>query len=343
MRLYWNFLRLGLLGGLFFSTLLHAHVLRLSNSELVLDGPRAAWTLQVHLTDYENKFSRADEAVLKNYLPTRLILSRGDQSCRFEDLKVEKDIPQERVTLRLHYQCPASASDLKVGYDLFYGDPAHRHLLKVKALGKDLSFTFSPENTEFQVASGRQWNAFLNFLKLGLEHILAGYDHILFLITLVFAACRFKDLFGLVTAFTVGHSISLALSVQNIVSLPPAIVEPLIAASIVFVAVHDLLRKPDHTPWAMILLTFGFGLIHGLGFSYALREAELSGGGLALPLFSFNLGVELGQLLLISLVYPTLLGLKRLAKIAYPKVKRVVLIAISAVGLYWIAQRVFFN
>lgn len=323
--------------------LAQAHILQLSNSDFVLNGQQATWTLQVHLSDFENKFSRTDDTILKNYLSTRLTLSRGGEPCRFEDLKVEKEVTRERVTLRLQFECPAATGDLQVGYDLFYGDPSHRHIFKAQALGRELSYNFSPENTRLLISLGGRPGVFSNFFKLGFEHILAGYDHILFLITLVFAAYRFKDLFGLVTAFTIGHSISLALSVQNIFTLSPAIVEPLIAASIVFVACHDLLRKPEHTPWAMIFLTFAFGLIHGLGFSYALREADLSGGGLVLPLFSFNLGVEFGQVLLIGVAYPGLFALRRWTQVGYHVVKRVCLSLIAALALYWLVERVFFT
>src|SRR5262249_50833863 len=155
----------------------------------------------------------------------------------------------------------------------------------------------------------------------------------------IFGARRLKDLFWLITSFTLAHSISLALSVLDIVTLSPRIVEPLIAASIVFVAVQDLSSYGKGTPRSMFFLTFGFGLIHGLGFSFALREANLSSGNLAVPLLSFNIGVELGQLLVVGLVYPLFLGLSRVLRGSYLYFKRAALVIIAGIGLFWLIQR----
>ena len=338
-----TFFRLSLLSFLLFPLGLSAHALKLSDSELILEGTSARWTHKVHQGDFDLKFSRADLATLQSYIPQRLGLSLGGEAGRFQDLTYAQDPAIEAVILTLHYQCPKPGTKFAVHYDLFYGDLNHRHLMKWNNQGKAFSITFAPGQTDFQSGGDDLGQSIWNFLKLGLEHILIGYDHILFVLTLIFGAKRFKDLLWLVTSFTLAHSITLALATLEIVTLPPTVVEPIIAASIVFLAVQDIFAKGKVTPRSMIFLTFGFGLIHGLGFSYVLQEANLRAGNLALPLVFFNLGVELGQILIISLVYPLTLGLNHLMKGSYLLFKRGILALIAGVGLYWMVERLFFS
>jgi hydrogenase/urease accessory protein HupE len=177
---------------------------------------------------------------------------------------------------------------------------------------------------------------------LGIGHILTGYDHLLFLLGLLVACRRLRTMVVIITCFTLAHSITLALAALGLVVIPSRIVEPLIAASIVFVGVENLVRReePPHR-W---LLAFFFGLIHGFGFASALREAGLgqSGAALAVPLFSFNLGVELGQLGLVAVVFPLLLWLR--ARPAFVRVGPPVVSALVAVaGLFWLLQRTVFS
>ncbi len=179
---------------------------------------------------------------------------------------------------------------------------------------------------------------FVSFLRLGIDHILSGYDHLLFLTGLLVACRRFRTMLGIITCFTLAHSITLALAALGIVVLSSRVVEPLIAASIVFVGVENLLRReePPHR-W---LLTFAFGLIHGFGFADALREAGLGGGGagLAVPLFSFNLGVEFGQLAVVVVLLPILLKLRErpaFARYGVPAISGIVV----ALGAWWLLER----
>ncbi|HKX12839.1 MAG TPA: HupE/UreJ family protein [bacterium] len=316
-----------------------AHTLKLSDSELSLKENEATWNLKVHLGDFDVKFGRATEPDVKAYIPERLAVSVQGSPCQFEAIDLRKIPAQELVTLNLRYRCPSIATPIKAHYDLFYGDPSHRHLMKIKAGSYSTSFTFDPGNTDFELSGESLGTTILNFLKLGLEHILIGYDHILFVLTLIFGARRFKDLVWLVTSFTLAHSITLALATLAIVSLPPNIVEPAIAASIVFLSLIDFLPGERHGR-IMILITFVFGLVHGLGFSYILQEANLKAGNLAIPLIFFNLGVELGQLLIVALVYPLTLALKGLLGGAYRYFRTAVLLGTAGMGLYWFLMRV---
>jgi len=142
-----------------------------------------------------------------------------------------------------------------------------------------------------------------SFLKLGTHHILSGYDHLLFLAALFLAASTIRDLLVLLTAFTVAHSISLALVVLAGVHLPASIVEPLIAASIAWVGVENVIFRGRRSRWPLV---FGFGLIHGFGFAGALADLGFGSTALetALALFCFNVGIESGQLVVAAAILP---------------------------------------
>ncbi|HEX2642886.1 MAG TPA: HupE/UreJ family protein [Thermoanaerobaculia bacterium] len=178
------------------------------------------------------------------------------------------------------------------------------------------------------------------YLKLGFTHILPkGTDHILFVLGIFLLSRRLKPILQQVTAFTVAHTLTLGLSIYGVVSLPPSVVEPLIALSIVFVAVENILT-PELRP-SRIALVFAFGLLHGLGFAGVLSELGLPRSEFLTALLSFNVGVEGGQLAVIALA--SLLVLPFQQRGWYRQ--RVVVPAsclIAAVGLYWSIQRVFF-
>ena len=176
------------------------------------------------------------------------------------------------------------------------------------------------------------------FIALGVEHILTGYDHLLFLFALLIVARSFMASLKVITCFTVAHSITLALATFDVVQLPSRIVEPLIAASIVYVSIENLARRGE--PRGRLALTFAFGLIHGLGFATVLRELGLgsSAGGIALPLFSFNLGVELGQILVAAVVLPVIWKMRQ-HPIAANRLAPACSLLVTAAGTYWLIQR----
>ena len=182
--------------------------------------------------------------------------------------------------------------------------------------------------------------SFVNFLCLGVKHILTGYDHLLFLFGLLLVARGFFSSLGIITSFTIAHSITLAVATLGLVQIPTRIVEPLIAASIVFVGIENLLR--GDIPKARRMVPFGFGLIHGFGFASALREAGIGSGtgGIVLPLFSFNLGVELGQIMVAALALPIIWKFREnpifIARWA-PACSAVVVL----LGSFWFVQRVW--
>lgn len=179
------------------------------------------------------------------------------------------------------------------------------------------------------------------YVKLGVEHIVPfGIDHILFVVALCLLNNKLKTILWQATAFTVAHSITLALSMKDIIVLPAAIVEPIIALSIVFVAIENMIIN-ELKPWR-ILIVFLFGLIHGLGFASALNEVGLPPGKFATSIISFNVGVELGQVFVILLTFLLLIlpfGKKPWYKqrVVYP-----VSILIALIGTFWTIERLFF-
>ncbi|MGB8192980.1 MAG: HupE/UreJ family protein [Chitinophagaceae bacterium] len=177
------------------------------------------------------------------------------------------------------------------------------------------------------------------YLKLGFRHILPdGLDHILFVVGLCLLSTKFKTILWQATAFTVAHSITLALSMKNIIVAPSAIVEPIIALSILFVAVENILFN-ELKPWRVIIV-FIFGLIHGLGFASSLNEIGLPRNKFLTSIISFNVGVELGQIAVIIAVYALLIG--PLGK--KPWFKKYIVWPISAlialIAAWWTIERV---
>lgn len=178
------------------------------------------------------------------------------------------------------------------------------------------------------------------FFALGIRHILSGYDHLLFLGALLLGVRRLGDVVKTVTAFTVAHSITLLLAVLGFIRAPAVIVEPLIAASIVYVGLENLVRHPVDSRWK---LTFVFGLIHGFGFAGALQELGIGthGTGVAVPLGSFNVGVEAGQIAVAMALWP-LLRLLNSQPAMRARLSPVCSMLVAGAGTYWLAARTLF-
>lgn len=183
---------------------------------------------------------------------------------------------------------------------------------------------------------------FWGFLKLGVEHIWTGYDHLLFLFALLVVCRTFRSIVAIITCFTLAHSLTLALATLDVVNLPSRFVEPAIAASIVFVGLENLFRRGEE-PKGRWALTFAFGLIHGFGFASVLKELGVGRGGqgLAMPLFTFNAGVEVGQIAVAAIVLPLVWKLRKnekFVRVGVPLLSAVVAVA----GLYWFLERTVF-
>jgi hypothetical protein len=180
------------------------------------------------------------------------------------------------------------------------------------------------------------------YLKLGFTHIIpAGTDHILFVIGLCLLSTKVKTILWQATAFTVAHSFTLALSMKNIVVAPNAVVEPVIALSILFVAIENILLS-ELKPWR-ILLVFLFGLIHGMGFASSLNEIGLPPGKFYTSIIAFNAGVELGQVAIILAMFGFIIIPLRNKSWYRAKVVYAMSSIIGLIALYWTVERIFFT
>ncbi|WP_417476192.1 HupE/UreJ family protein [Maricaulis sp.] len=182
------------------------------------------------------------------------------------------------------------------------------------------------------------WDVIGLYLRLGFQHILPkGLDHILFVLALFFASSRLKPLVWQISAFTLAHTLTLALAVLGVITLPAHIVEPVIALSIAFVAIENLVFR-DMQRWRP-LVVFGFGLFHGLGFAGVLVGLGLPQGQLLPSLLSFNLGVEVGQLTIILAMWFALHRFRDTN--GYPLLAKGASALIAVVALWWVVERVF--
>lgn len=181
------------------------------------------------------------------------------------------------------------------------------------------------------------------YLVTGIEHIFLGYDHIAFLVAVVLWARRLVPVIKIVTAFTIAHSITLSLAALNVIVIPSVVVEPAIAASIVFVAMENFFSRDIDRRWRV---AFVFGLVHGFGFAGALREVGLPANAIVTALAAFNVGVEIGQVAIVSIVVPTLIALdhltatNRAAPVRAASLVYALSALISLLGGYWLVTRI---
>lgn len=210
--------------------------------------------------------------------------------------------------------------------------------------GSEQTLRLTPENKEFTIAGAPSQAAVAGtYFVLGLEHILEGIDHLLFVLALLILVKGWKKLTGAITTFTVAHSITLALASLGFVHVPAPPVEAIIALSIVFVAceiVHGRLGRPGITEKSPWLVTLTFGLLHGLGFAGALSEIGLPAQAIPAALLFFNVGVEAGQLLFVAVVL-SIFGIAKHFRFPMPGFFQwIPPYAIGAVAMFWVIERV---
>ena len=277
-------------------------------------------------------------------LRDQITLRSGDQQLSIElrDLSVppigDPEIARTS-TLRMSAELPPDASSVIFGWDARLG------ALVVRQIGVEDGYTGYLTNGALSdpiaATGGGALSAartFVAYIKIGYEHIIPkGLDHILFVLGLFFLSLKIRPLLWQVTAFTVAHTVTLALGILEIVTIPASIVEPLIALSIVYVGVENVLSK-GLTPWRPFVV-FCFGLLHGLGFASVLGDIGLDPASFVVGLVGFNVGVELGQLSVIAVAFLGLTVWLR-HKIWYQAaVANPASVGISLVGAYWVVER----
>ncbi|MGI9302231.1 MAG: HupE/UreJ family protein [Gammaproteobacteria bacterium] len=292
------------------------------------------------------------------YALSRLRVSGGDVACQagVSDLLAARHSDGVYASLALTFDCAiARGDDIAVRYALLFDrDPQHRGLLRFDNGAAVVTHVLSPSEPERILSSttSSAWQTFREYVVEGVWHIWIGFDHVLFLFTLLLPAVlsyreyRWRSVDQLrpalievcrvVTAFTVAHSITLSLAVLDVVSLPSRPVEVAIAFSVLVTALNNL-RPLFGARW---LLAFVFGLIHGFGFAGVLADLGLQGGALALSLLGFNLGVELGQLAIVALMFPLAYAMRR--TVFYRScVMAGGSVAIAGIACMWMFERIY--
>jgi hypothetical protein len=290
----------------------------------------------------------AIEAMVRDKM--RLDDRAGACPLRFEDLGVRHYDDGSYASLVVHAGC-RNGLDLRLGYGLFYdSDPRHRALVTVHRQG-GIGTAIARAEQRTLALPNVAGNPFRDFVREGIAHILSGYDHLAFLLSLLLPAplllvgrqwhpaSGWREVLyptlGMVTAFTAAHSITLSLAALGLVRPASFWVEAAIAASVVVAALNNIVPVVTRRLWAM---AFGFGLVHGLGFAGALAETGLPADARLSALFGFNLGVEIGQLGVVGLALPTLFVLR--TQRGYPDyVLRLLSLAIAALAGWWLLQR----
>jgi hypothetical protein len=300
---------------------------------------------------------RARHDAIAAYALARLTLASGGAACplRVTGHLLDDHSDGAYAVLRLQATCTADIVTLDATYRLLFDiDPQHKGLLRLTHKGQTSTAIFTPDSTvqHLQAADAPRWRQFTDYVKHGVWHIWIGFDHILFLLSLLLPAVlvhtatgwrgrdtfrsAFIDVLKVVTAFTLAHSVTLTLATLGVVALPSRFVEAAIAASVVLAALNNI--------WPLFerrraVVAFVFGLIHGFGFASVLLDLGLPQAALLLSLVGFNVGVEVGQLAIVAVFLPLAFAARR--TVAY---RRVILtggsVAITLVALVWLAERV---
>jgi hydrogenase/urease accessory protein HupE len=289
----------------------------------------------------EAELARGRGAIEAMFLGGVVVVGDGGASCpgSFESAALTE---QDGVALHARYRCPAPPSAVRVHVGVVDELPfGHRHIARLTLGGtiEDDVLYRGHEDLSAQAAQApsKPSASVVTFVRMGVEHILTGYDHLVFLFGLVLVGGRVRSLLGAVTAFTVAHSITLALAALGIWAPSPRIVEPAIALSIVWVGVENFFVESARGRWR---ITFPFGLVHGFGFAGALREIDLPRPRIPVALVSFNVGVELGQLAVMAVVVPLILVLRKRGWLG-ARGTRAMSALVVVLGAVWFVLRVF--
>jgi hydrogenase/urease accessory protein HupE len=334
-----------------------AHTTRLSSAQITLSGHDAQVSLILNGADLQAALgttltgpagevsqARLDQArnAITDYVTARARISNSaGGTCLPERRSLAPEA--EHVRLTLSWTCPPMTGALVYHATLFNEiDPGARQMVTVKGdtSGLALLSAASPRVT-LAPTTARFREVFVHYLVAGVEHIAIGYDHIAFLVAVILWGRRLWPLVGAVTAFTVAHSLTLSLAVLEVVSPPTRLVEIAIALSIVYVAAENFFVRDLRRRW---IVTFVFGLVHGFGFAGVLREYGMPRDALVPALAAFNIGVELGQIVIVVTVLFALHLIESRVRVLQPAPSSRLVYPISGsvllLALYWAAERI---
>ena len=332
---------------------IHAHQDSIGYWTIQVEPPQVRSTIRISILDlnflpeldansdgvleYQEVSARRED--IQSRLVEHFLIRSGDRASetRVEGFRILDSGELELSLDHLFHQPPGELQLESTFHKLT--DDRHRTFCQVDMDGALTQYVLDVSRPVERIEVLTGWSGLarraVRFLVLGVEHILTGYDHLVFLLGLIILGGTLKSLVGVVSSFTVAHSLTLILATLDLVILPTRFVEAAIALSICYVALENMFVREVRYRW---VITFFFGLIHGFGFSNVLREMQLPKSGLAASLLSFNLGVEVGQLAILLLLFPAVLYLsrRRWHSVAINLTSALML----GLGGFWFVQRV---
>ena len=288
---------------------------------------------------------RAEAERIQALLSGRVRLRVDGAAVAASEWSVPEAVPERQaVRIRGKVTLVRPAGVVALSTLMFPYDPAHQTFVNVyerDALARQAILGSNKTDVEYFPGTRQGTVAVVRrFAAEGVHHILIGPDHLLFLIGLLLLGGSMRQLVLVVTAFTAAHSVTLSLAALNVLSPPARIIEPAIALSIVYVGADNLTVRGGRDVRAWI--AFGFGLVHGFGFANVLREMDLPSRALGWSLFSFNVGVEIGQLAVVIAVATLLAAIRTRSEIAGRRLAFAGSLVVIAAGAFWFIERVFF-
>jgi len=345
------------LAPLIFPSRVLAHPVPFSYVDARLEHDSLEVTVVMHVFDVAHELGveppeallQDDTARARAEAVQRLVLSRLSFTIDGRRMGLEwstPDVLADRQSLRFRASSKLTQAGglLTVRAALFPYDPAHQTFLNVYESARlTTQAILDRQHAAFDYFTGTRQGVLaviVRFLAAGFHHILVGPDHLLFLLGLLLLGGTFRRLLVVVTAFTLAHSLTLSLAALNIVTPPARIIEPAIALSIVYVGIDNLLVRDGRDVRAWI--AFAFGFIHGFGFANVLREMDLPTRALGWSLGAFNVGVELGQIVVVVVVAGALAALRSRSSAAGRRLAFAGSCVVIAAGTFWFVQRTFF-
>ncbi len=340
------------------ATLVLAHPAPFSYLDLRLSQRQLEGALVVHVIDLAHDLNLVPaealldpalaeskhEAIL-SLLRSRLLLAADGRALDPGLVRLEPLPDRQALALHLRFPTNASPGVVSIRCALFPYDPQHQTFLNVYEEGALVhQEIFNQDHTTFDYFTGSRQGTLAvvkKFIPAGAYHIFIGPDHILFIVGLLLMGGSLLRLLTIVTAFTIAHSITLTLAALDVANPPARLIEPAIALSIVYVGIDNLMVGKsgwDVRAW----IAFFFGLVHGFGFAGVLREFGLPSQALGWSLFSFNFGVEIGQVCIVVVVASLLAALRNRNQALGQRVATIGSVGVILAGSYWFIQRVFF-
>jgi hydrogenase/urease accessory protein HupE len=292
----------------------------------------------------DSAFLATKQSAIQTMLTPRLQLAADGHA--LDPVWKQSEVVEEQQSIRFHLQYAVSAAPgmISISTVMFPYDSNHQTFINIyenrPTPVQRIVNVNHPSTEYFSGTREGVWAVIQKFVPAGIHHILIGPDHLLFLVGLLLLGGSIRRLAVVVTSFTIAHSVTLSLAALNILTPPARLIEPAIALSIIYVGADNLLAQGGRDVRAWI--AFAFGFIHGFGFANVLREMDLPTAALGWSLFSFNFGVEIGQLLVVISVATAFAALRSRSEWAKRQLVFAGSIVVIAAGTFWFIQRVFF-